>query len=155
MKGDAPRSNRTRGNGRHSPALRRGADRFARGPHALLHFAALRYVPACLWAGISRIVYGAGREDVHSVYFDRDTSDTFDFIRDAFSSDLEIEGVLAEQCATFYDAPRSRSRKKTIRPTGAPNLRIKFITLFMCKNRWTECRSRAFLPSGSDHVHRP
>ena len=61
---------------------------------------------ACLWAGISRIVYGAGRENVHSVYFESRHNNAFDFIRDAFRNDLEIEGgVLAEQCATFYARP--------------------------------------------------
>jgi tRNA(adenine34) deaminase len=61
---------------------------------------------ACLWAGISRIVYGAGRDDVHAVYFESRHNNTFDFIRDAFRDDLEIEGgVLAEECAAFYAGP--------------------------------------------------
>ena len=63
---------------------------------------------ACLWAGISRIVYGAGRDDVHAVYFDSRHNNTFDFIRDAFRHDLEIEGgVLAEECADFYASPQA------------------------------------------------
>jgi tRNA(adenine34) deaminase len=62
---------------------------------------------ACLWAGISRIVYGAGRDDVHAVYFESRNNNTFDFIRDAFRDDLEIEdGILAEECATFYARPQ-------------------------------------------------
>jgi tRNA(adenine34) deaminase len=61
---------------------------------------------ACLWAGISRIVYGARRRDVHAVYFESRHNDTTDFIRDAFRNDLEIEGgVLAEQCAELYSRP--------------------------------------------------
>jgi tRNA(adenine34) deaminase len=61
---------------------------------------------ACLWAGISRIVYGAGRNDVHSVYFETRHQNTFDFIKDAFRDDLEMEGgVLAQECAAFYAAP--------------------------------------------------
>ena len=43
---------------------------------------------ACLWAGISKIVYGAGRDDVHQVYFESRHNNTFDFIRDAFRNDL-------------------------------------------------------------------
>jgi tRNA(adenine34) deaminase len=63
---------------------------------------------ACLWAGISRIVYGAGRDDVHAVYFESRHNNTFDFIRDAFRHDLEIEGgVLAEECAAFYASPQA------------------------------------------------
>jgi tRNA(adenine34) deaminase len=62
---------------------------------------------ACLWAGVSRIVYGAGRDDVHPVYFESRHNDSFDFIRDAFRDDLQIEGgVLAEECATFYASPQ-------------------------------------------------
>jgi tRNA(adenine34) deaminase len=62
---------------------------------------------ACLWAGISRIVYGAGREDVHAVYFESRHNNSFDFIRDAFRDDLKIEGgVLTEECAAFYASPQ-------------------------------------------------
>jgi tRNA(adenine34) deaminase len=61
---------------------------------------------ACLWAGISRVVYGARRRDVHAVYFESRQSDSIDFIRDAFRSDLEIEGgVLADHCAELYAKP--------------------------------------------------
>jgi tRNA(adenine34) deaminase len=62
---------------------------------------------ACLWAGISRIVYGAGRDDVHAVYFESRHNNTLDFIRDAFRDDLEMQGgVLAEECAAFYARPQ-------------------------------------------------
>jgi tRNA(adenine34) deaminase len=62
---------------------------------------------ACLWAGISRIVFGAGRDDVHAVYFESRHNNTFDFIRDAFRDDVRIEGgVLAEECAAFYARPQ-------------------------------------------------
>jgi tRNA(adenine34) deaminase len=58
---------------------------------------------ACLWAGISRIVYGAGRNDVHHIYFESRHNNTVDFIRDAFRNDLKIEeGVLAAECAELY-----------------------------------------------------
>ena len=61
---------------------------------------------ACLWAGISRIVYGATRNDVSSVYFESRQFDTADFIRQAFRDDLQIEGgLLAEECARFYAKP--------------------------------------------------
>ena len=58
---------------------------------------------ACLWAGISRIVYGAGRDDVSSVYFESRHFDTADFIRQAFRDDLEMQGgLLAKECSAFY-----------------------------------------------------
>jgi tRNA(adenine34) deaminase len=58
---------------------------------------------ACLWAGISRIVYGAGRNDVHHIYFESRHNNTVDFIQDAFRDDLEIEGgVLAAECSDLY-----------------------------------------------------
>jgi len=61
---------------------------------------------ACLWAGISRIVYGAGRSDVHYIYFESRHNNTVDFIRDAFRDDLQIEGgVLAEACSVLYAKP--------------------------------------------------
>jgi len=61
---------------------------------------------ACLWAGISRIVYGAGRNDVHHIYFESRHNNTVDFIQDAFRDDLEIEGgVLAAECSQLYAKP--------------------------------------------------
>ncbi|WP_245632439.1 nucleoside deaminase [Edaphobacter aggregans] len=68
---------------------------------------------ACLWAGVSKIVYGAGREDVNHIYFKSRHNDTFDFIRDAFRADLRIEGgVLAEDCANLYAKPEESVSKK-------------------------------------------
>jgi tRNA(adenine34) deaminase len=61
---------------------------------------------ACLWAGISRLVYGARRGDVHPVYFESRHNNSTDFIRDAFRNDLDIEaGVLAPECAELYASP--------------------------------------------------
>ena len=61
---------------------------------------------ASIWARIGRIVYGAGREDVHSMYFEDRHLGTIDFIADAFRNDIElIGGVLATECAALYYAP--------------------------------------------------
>lgn len=61
---------------------------------------------ASVWAKISRIVYGAGRDDVHEMYFEDRHLDTIDFIHDAFRSDLSLEGgLLAEECAALYVPP--------------------------------------------------
>ena len=58
---------------------------------------------ACIWAKISRIVYGAARGDVHSMYFEVRHWNTADFISDAFRDDLEVSGgVLAKECAALY-----------------------------------------------------
>lgn len=61
---------------------------------------------ACLWAGVSRIVFGAGRDDVSGQYFESRHNDTNDFIRDAFRNDLPIVGeLLASECAKLYAKP--------------------------------------------------
>ena len=61
---------------------------------------------ASIWAKVSRIVYGAGRGDVHEMYFEDRHMDTVDFIRDAFRDDLSLEGgVLAAECAALYFPP--------------------------------------------------
>jgi len=61
---------------------------------------------ACVWGKISRVVYGASRSDVHSMYFDAKHINAVDLIRDAFREDIEIVGgVLAEVCAQFYYHP--------------------------------------------------
>ncbi len=60
---------------------------------------------AVIWSKISRVVYGAGRGDVHEMYFEARHLDTMDYISDAYRDDLSIEGgVLAHDCAGFYEA---------------------------------------------------
>lgn len=61
---------------------------------------------ACIWAKIERIVYGATRNDVHSMYFDARHFNTADVVANAFRDDLEIvAGVLAEECSDLYYKP--------------------------------------------------
>ena len=61
---------------------------------------------ASIWSKIERIVYGAGREDVHEMYFEDRQLSTQDYIRDAYRCDLVMEGgLLAEECAQLYFGP--------------------------------------------------
>ncbi len=61
---------------------------------------------ASIWAKIGRIVYGAGRDDVHRMYFEDRHLDTIDFIEDAWRDDLVIDGgCLREACAALYFGP--------------------------------------------------
>lgn len=61
---------------------------------------------ASIWAKIGRIVYGAGRDEVHAQYFEDRHLDTLDFIRDAFRNDLSVEGgLLVRECAALYVPP--------------------------------------------------
>jgi tRNA(adenine34) deaminase len=61
---------------------------------------------AIIWAKIERVVYGAGRGDVHAMYFEDRHMNTIDFIRDAYREDLTLlGGVLAEECAALYVPP--------------------------------------------------
>ena len=61
---------------------------------------------AGIWAKVGRIVYGAGREDVHRMYFEARHVDTLEFIRDAYRDDLSITGgVLRDECAQLYYRP--------------------------------------------------
>ena len=61
---------------------------------------------ASIWAKVGRIVFGAGRTDVHKMYFEDRHLDTLDFIRDAYRDDLSLKGgVLAADCAALYIGP--------------------------------------------------
>ncbi len=61
---------------------------------------------ACIWAKINRIVFGATRADVNSMYFDARHVNATDLIADAFKEDIEIVGgILAKECSTFYYKP--------------------------------------------------
>jgi tRNA(adenine34) deaminase len=61
---------------------------------------------ASIWAKIARIVYGAGRTDVHAMYFEDRHMNSIDFIRDAYRDDLSLRGgVLRAECAALYVPP--------------------------------------------------
>ncbi|MGH6743795.1 nucleoside deaminase [Novosphingobium sp.] len=61
---------------------------------------------AAIWAGVSRIVYGAGRADVHAMYFEDRHLSTLDFVTDAWKDDLSVTGgVMAQACAALYYRP--------------------------------------------------
>ena len=61
---------------------------------------------ASIWSKVTRIVYGAGRDDVHKMYFEDRHLDTMDFITDAFRDDIDVEGgILASKCAKLYYGP--------------------------------------------------
>lgn len=61
---------------------------------------------ASIWSKVGRVVFGAGREDVHRMYFEDRQIDTLDFIRDAWRDDLVFEGgCLRNECARLYYGP--------------------------------------------------
>ncbi len=61
---------------------------------------------ASIWSAVGRIVYGAGRKDVHRMYFEDRHLDTMNFIHDAYRDDMEVvEGVLRDECAALYWRP--------------------------------------------------
>jgi tRNA(adenine34) deaminase len=61
---------------------------------------------ASIWSRIDRVVYGAGREHVHKMYFEDRHLDTMNFIKDAYRDDMEVvAGVMAHDCAALYYGP--------------------------------------------------
>ena len=61
---------------------------------------------ASIWSHVSRIVYGAARGQVHSMYFEDRHFNTMDFIRDAFRDDMTFTGgVLSDQSVELYYKP--------------------------------------------------
>ncbi|MEN2747042.1 nucleoside deaminase [Sphingomonas sp. T9W2] len=61
---------------------------------------------ASIWSKVARVVYGAGRDDVHEMYFEDRHIDTLTFIGDAYRDDIVIEGgCLREECAALYYGP--------------------------------------------------
>lgn len=64
---------------------------------------------ASIWSKVGRIVYGAGREDVHKMYFEARHVDTLSFVSKAYRDDLVIEGgILRDKCAALYYRPWDR-----------------------------------------------
>ncbi len=61
---------------------------------------------ATIWCKVERVVFGAGREDVHAMYFEARHINTLSFVPDAYRNDIVIEGgCLRETCAALYYGP--------------------------------------------------
>ncbi len=61
---------------------------------------------ATIWSKIGRVVYGAGRHQVHKLYFEDWHIDTLEFFDDAQRGGIEVRaGVLADECAALYFKP--------------------------------------------------
>ena len=61
---------------------------------------------ASIWSKVGRVVFGAGRDDVHRMYFEDRQIDTLGFIADAWRDDITVEGgVLRAECAALYYGP--------------------------------------------------
>ena len=61
---------------------------------------------ASIWSKVGRVIYGAGRDDVHKMYFEDRHIDTLAFVGDAYRDDINIEGgVLRDDCARLYFGP--------------------------------------------------
>lgn len=61
---------------------------------------------ATIWSKVNRVVYGAEREDVHTMYFEARDVDTLAFVGHAYRDDLTIEGgCLRAECASLYYGP--------------------------------------------------
>ena len=61
---------------------------------------------ASIWSKLGRVVFGAGRQDVHRMYFEDRHIDTMTFIEDSYRNDIVIQGgVLKVECATLYYGP--------------------------------------------------
>ncbi len=61
---------------------------------------------AVIWSKITRIIYGAGRADVHRMYFEDRHLDTQDFLADAFTNRVQLTGgILRDDCAALYFGP--------------------------------------------------
>lgn len=61
---------------------------------------------ASIWSKVGRIVYGAGRDDVHEMYFEARGIDTLDFVTQAYREDLSVEGgICRAECAELYYPP--------------------------------------------------
>ncbi len=103
---------------RHDPtahaemvAIRRACDRLGREDlRGAVLYSTLQPCGMCtmasIWAHIGRVVYGAGRADVHRMYFEDRHLDTMDFVIDAYRDDLQVVGgVERERCAGLYWRP--------------------------------------------------
>ena len=78
---------------------------------------------ACIWAGISRLVFGATRSDANSIYFAERHANTVDYLRDAFRSDIELTGgVLDEECSALYVKKDEAPPPEKSDPAHAPTV---------------------------------
>jgi hypothetical protein len=98
------------------------------------------YSLACIWTGISRIVYGATRDDVNAVYFETRHADTADFVNECFRDDIEIvSGILKEECTRFMRSlarrlPKSRQLSTNLRMITQTSIRSPGEKVYLIQN---------------------
>jgi Cytidine and deoxycytidylate deaminase zinc-binding region len=81
---------------------------------------------ATIWSKVSRVVFGAGREDVHAMYFEARHVDTLAFIANAYRHNIRIDGdACAKPVRRFITAQMmtSRVKNKTISDPSCAHLR--------------------------------
>jgi tRNA(adenine34) deaminase len=88
-------------------AIRRAAKPVVTSFHGATLYSTLQLCGRCrmgsIWSHVFRIVSGAERRQVHSMYFEDLHFDTMDFIRDAFRDDISLTGgVLSEEGVALY-----------------------------------------------------
>jgi tRNA(adenine34) deaminase len=92
-------------------AIRRACERLkTQDLHGAVLYSTLQPCGMCsmasIWSGVGRILFGAGREDVHQMYFEDRHLGAMDFIADAYRDDLSIKGgILKDECASLYYRP--------------------------------------------------
>lgn len=68
---------------------------------------------ASIWSKVGRVVFGAGRDDVHAMYFEARHIDTISFVEEAYRDDITIEGgCLRQECASLYYPPNADLPRK-------------------------------------------
>jgi tRNA(adenine34) deaminase len=67
---------------------------------------------ASIWTRIGRIVYGAGRDDVHRMYFEDKHLDTMNFIRDTYRDFEVVGGVMQDEVVPLYWGPNDDPPKE-------------------------------------------
>ena len=63
---------------------------------------------ATFWSKLARVVYGAGRDDVHAMYFESHRIDTLALARDIDHNLIIDGGVLRDECSRLYYRPWDR-----------------------------------------------
>ena len=57
---------------------------------------------ASIWSKVGRIVYGAGRDEVHRMYFEARHVDTLDFVARTYRDDLTITSASRRMTACVF-----------------------------------------------------
>jgi tRNA(adenine34) deaminase len=106
---------------------------------------------ASIWSKVHRIVFGAGREDVHKMYFEARAVNTLDFVTNAYRDDIVVDGGVPKRrmCSTLLSILGSRADRRTGQHLAQLTIPQMTQRLGVCRREQVRCYACLFVDAAA------